>query len=42
MRVWTDENGVDDRFYVKPRDGGVPSRRTAKLLAEALEGRLLR
>jgi len=42
MRVWTDENGVDDRFYVKQRDGGVPSRRTAKLLAEALEGRLLR
>ena len=42
MRVWADEAGVDDRFYVKPRDGGAPSRRTAKLLAEALEGRLLR
>ena len=42
MRVWTDERGVDDRFYVKQRDGGVPSRRTAKLLREALEGRLLR
>lgn len=42
MRIETDGGGVDDRFWLKTQDGLVPSEASRKLLAEVLDGRLLR
>ena len=42
MRIETHEDGVDDTFFVRTPDGRLPSESTRKLLAEVLDGRLLR
>lgn len=42
MRIETHEDGVDDTFFVRTGEGTVPSEATRKLLAEILDGRLLR
>lgn len=42
MRIETHEDGVDDTFFVRTREGTIPSEATRKLLAEILDGRLLR
>ena len=42
MRIETHAGGVDDTFFVRTREGTVPSGPTHKLLAEVLDGRLLR
>jgi hypothetical protein len=42
MRIETRADGVDDAFFVRGRDGKPPSESKRKLLAEVLDGRLLR
>ena len=42
MRIETLETGVHDQFWLRARDGSVPRPRARKLLAEVLDGRLLR
>jgi hypothetical protein len=42
MRIETLESGAYDQFWLRSRDGGVPRPRARKLLAEVMDGRLLR
>ena len=42
MRIETIQGGVHDQFWLRTRDGGIPRPRARKLLAEVLDGRLLR
>jgi hypothetical protein len=42
MRIETLEGGVHDQFWLRTREGGIPRPRARKLLAEVLDGRLLR
>lgn len=42
MRIETTPSGVHDQFWLRTREGGVPRPRARKLLAEVLDGRLLR
>jgi hypothetical protein len=42
MRIETRGGGVHDQFWLRTREGGVPRPRARKLLAEVLDGRLLR
>ena len=41
MRIETREDSVDDTFFVRTREGDLPSESTRKLLGEVLDGRLL-
>jgi hypothetical protein len=42
MRIETVEGGVHDQFWLRTREGDVPRPRARKLLAEVLDGKLLR
>jgi hypothetical protein len=42
MRIETRADGVHDQLWLRTQDGEVPKPRARKLLAEVLEGRLLR
>jgi len=42
MRIETLASGVHDQFWLRTREGGIPPPRARKLLAEVLDGRLLR
>ena len=42
MRIETTASGVHDQFWLRTREGGIPRPRARKLLAEVLDGRLLR
>jgi hypothetical protein len=42
MRIETLEGGAHDQFWLRTREGGIPRPRARKLLAEVLDGRLLR
>lgn len=42
MRIETLEDGVHDQFWLRARGGAIPRPRARKLLAEVMDGRLLR
>ena len=42
MRIETLEDGVHDQFWLRARGGALPRPRARKLLAEVMDGRLLR
>jgi hypothetical protein len=42
MRIETTADGVHDQFWLRTPEGGIPRPRARKLLAEVLDGRLLR